>query len=52
MRRHALASASLAMIAFAMPAMANEDVRQQSAKPEQWVLPNTSLQVDDIRPTG
>ena len=39
MRRHALASASLVMIAFAMPAIANDDVRQQSAKPEQWVLP-------------
>ena len=38
MRRHALASASLAAIAFAIPAMANDDVRQQTAKPEQWVL--------------
>ena len=38
MHRYALASASLVVIAFAMPAMANEDVLQQSAKPEQWVL--------------
>ena len=38
MHRHALASASLAVFAFATPAMANEDVLQQSAKPEQWVL--------------
>ncbi len=38
MRRHALASASLALFAFATPAMANPDVLQQSAKPEQWVL--------------
>src|SRR5215471_8796930 len=38
MHRHALASASLAAFAFATPAMANEDVLQQSAKPEQWVL--------------
>jgi len=38
MHRHALASASLAAFAFATPAMANEDVMQQSAKPEQWVL--------------
>src|SRR6195256_6268344 len=38
MHRHALASASLAVFAFATPAMANEDVLQQSARPEQWVL--------------
>src|SRR4030095_12353320 len=38
MRRHALACASLAVIGFATPAMANPDVLQQSAKPEQWVL--------------
>ena len=38
MRRYALVSASLAVIAFAMPAMSNEDVLRQSAKPEQWVL--------------
>src|SRR5690242_20766194 len=38
MHRHALASASLVVFAFATPAMANDDVMQQSAKPEQWVL--------------
>src|SRR6266542_5290982 len=38
MHRHALASASLVAIAFATPAMANEDVLGQTAKPEQWVL--------------
>jgi glucose dehydrogenase len=38
MRRCALVSASLAVIAFAMPAMSNEDVLRQSAKPEQLVL--------------
>ena len=38
MHRYALASASLALIAFATPAMANEDVLRQTAKPEQWVL--------------
>src|SRR5215470_3079932 len=38
MLRRALASASLAVVAFATPAMANPDVIQQSAKPEQWVL--------------
>ncbi len=38
MHRHALAGALLAAVAFATPAMANEDVLQQSANPEQWVL--------------
>src|SRR5262245_54653939 len=38
MHKHALASASLVAFAFAAPAMANEDVLQQTAKPEQWVL--------------
>ena len=38
MRGYALVSASLAAIAFVMPAMSNEDVLRQSAKPEQWVL--------------
>src|SRR5712691_13257545 len=38
MHRHAVASASLAVIAFATPAVANEDVLQQTRKPEQWVL--------------
>ena len=38
MRRCALVSASLAAIAFAVPAMSNEDVLRQSAKPEQFVL--------------
>ena len=38
MHRPALVSASLALIAVAMPAMANEDVLRQTAKPEQWVL--------------
>ena len=32
MHRYALASASLAMVAFATPAMANEDVLQQIGK--------------------
>ena len=38
MHGHALASASLVAIALATPAMANEDVLRQSARPEQWVL--------------
>ena len=38
MYRHALASASLAMVALATPAVANQDVMRQVAKPEQWVL--------------
>ena len=38
MHIRALASASLAVIAFATPAMGNPDVLQQTAKPEQWVL--------------
>src|SRR5262245_26826304 len=38
MHRHVLASASLVAMALATPAMANEDVLQQTAKPEQWVL--------------
>src|SRR5437870_3794581 len=38
MCKHARAGALLAAIAFATPAMANEDVLQQTAKPEQWVL--------------
>src|SRR5438093_3372301 len=38
MCKHALASASLVVLAFTMPAMANDDVLQQTAKPEQWVL--------------
>src|SRR5262249_19904008 len=38
MCKHALATASLAALVLAMPAMANEDVLQQTAKPEQWVL--------------
>jgi lanthanide-dependent methanol dehydrogenase len=38
MHRHALAGVSLAVIAFATPAAANQDVLQQTAKPEQWVL--------------
>ena len=38
MHIRALAGASLAVIAFATPAMGNPDVLQQTAKPEQWVL--------------
>jgi lanthanide-dependent methanol dehydrogenase len=38
MHRQTLASASLVAMALATPAMANEDVLQQTAKPEQWVL--------------
>src|ERR687896_321512 len=38
MYRHALAGASLAVIAFAAPAVANQDVLRQSARAEQWVL--------------
>src|SRR5262245_42110731 len=38
MHRYVLAGASLALIAFAVPGSANQDVLQQTAKPEQWVL--------------
>ena len=38
MPRHALVGASLALIAFAAPGAANQDVLQQTAKPEQWAL--------------
>ena len=38
MHIRALVGASLAVIAFATPAVGNEDVLQQTAKPEQWVL--------------
>jgi PQQ-dependent dehydrogenase (methanol/ethanol family) len=38
MRRCALAGALLAAFAFATPAVGNQDVIQQTAKPEQWVL--------------
>ena len=38
MHIRALVGASLAVVAFATPAVGNEDVLQQTAKPEQWVL--------------
>ena len=38
MYRHALAGASLAVIACATPAVANQDVLRQTARPEQWAL--------------
>ena len=38
MHFRAIAGASLAMVVFATPAVANQDVLQQTAKPEQWVL--------------
>ncbi len=38
MHLRAVAGASLAMVAFATPAVGNQDVLQQTAKPEQWVL--------------
>ena len=38
MHLRAVAGASLAMVALATPAVGNQDVLQQTAKPEQWVL--------------
>ena len=38
MHRCVFAGASLAVLAFATPAVSNPDVIQQTAKPEQWVL--------------
>ena len=38
MRRFALAGAALALIAYAVPGAASDDVLKQTANPAQWAL--------------
>ena len=38
MQKYALAGASLAVIALATPASANQSVLEETAKPEQWAI--------------